>query len=75
MNQVHMLPSVVGRRSGKEVSGAIRSPVNAMNLQLECARVPVLLYGSETIMSRVGVAQMDSLSDLLGIRGVDRVPN
>ena len=41
--------------SGKRVAGAIRSLVNARELQLECARVfhetllvPLLMYGSET---------------------------
>ena len=43
--------------SGRRVAGAIRSLVNAMDLQLECARVlhetmlvPVLMYGSETTL-------------------------
>ena len=43
--------------SGKRVAGAIRSVFNAMSFQLECARVlhetllmPVLMYGSETII-------------------------
>ena len=41
------------------VASAIRSLVNAMNLQLECARVlhesllvPVLTYGTETMIWR-----------------------
>ena len=45
--------------SGRRVAASIRSPVNARDLQLECARVlhetllvPVLMYGSETIMER-----------------------
>ena len=40
---------------GRRVAGAIRSIVNAMDLQLECSRVlyetlivPILTYGSET---------------------------
>ena len=41
----------------RRVAGAIRSIVNAMDLQLECARVlhetliiPVLVYGSDTML-------------------------
>ena len=51
MNQVQMLPS------GRKVAGAIRSLINARDLQLQCVRVlhegllvPILLYGSETLM-------------------------
>ena len=43
--------------SGRRVAGAIRSQVNTMDLQLECARVLhktlfvlVLMYGSETVL-------------------------
>ena len=43
--------------SGRRVGGASRSLVNAMDLQLECARVlyetlpvPLLMYGSEIVM-------------------------
>ena len=43
--------------SGRRVAGAIKSLVNARDLQLECARVlhetllvPVLMYGSETML-------------------------
>ena len=43
--------------SGRRVAGAIRSPVNARDLQLECARilhetlfVLVLMYDSETML-------------------------
>ena len=43
--------------SGRRVTGAIRSLGNAGDLQLECARVlhetllvPVLMYGSETML-------------------------
>ena len=43
--------------SGRRVAGAIRPLINAMDLQLKCARVlhetllvPVLLYGSETML-------------------------
>ena len=45
--------------SGRKVASAISSLVNARSLQLECARVlhgsllvPVLTYGSETIIWR-----------------------
>ena len=45
--------------SGRKVVGAIRSLVNARDLQLECSRVlhetllvPVLMYGSETMLWR-----------------------
>ena len=48
-----MRKNVVGRR----VAGAIRSLVNARGLQLDCARVlhesllvPVLMYGSDTMI-------------------------
>ena len=74
--------------SGRRVSGAVRSLVNARSLQLECARVlhesllvPVLMYGSETMMwreeerSRIRALQMDNLRGLLGIRRMDEVPN
>ena len=43
--------------SGRRVVGAIRFLVNAMDLQLQCARVlhetllvPVLIYGSERML-------------------------
>ena len=43
----------------RRVAGAIRSLVNARELQLECGRVlhetllaPVLMYGSETVLWR-----------------------
>ena len=43
--------------SGRRVAGAIRSLFNARNLHIECARVlhetllvPVLMYGSETLL-------------------------
>ena len=43
--------------SGRRVAGAIRSLVNARDLQLECARVlhetllvPVLMYGSDSVL-------------------------
>ena len=65
--------------SGRRVAGAIRSLVNARNFQLECARVlhetllvPVLMYGSETMLwkekerSRVRAVQMDNLREIAG---------
>ena len=64
--------------SGRRVAGAIKSLVNARNLQLECARalhktllVPVLMYGSETMLwrekerFRVRALQMGNLRGLL----------
>ena len=67
--------------SGRRVTDAIRSLVNAMSLQLECGRVlhesllvPILTYGSETMIwrekerSRIWDVQMDNLRCLLGIR-------
>ena len=43
--------------SGRKAAGAIRSLVNARDLQLGCARVlyvtllvPVLMYGSDTVL-------------------------
>ena len=74
--------------SGRSVAGTIWSIVNARDLQLECARVlhetllvPVLMYGSETILwkekerSRIRAVQMDNLRGLPSIRRMDRVPN
>ena len=74
--------------SGSRVADTIRSLVNATDLQLEYARVlhetslvPVLTYGSETMLwvekerSRIRAVQMSNLSGLLGIRKMDRVPN
>ena len=73
--------------SGRRVADAIRSVVNARGLLLECARVlheallvPVLIYGSVTMLCkkeryRIISVQMDSLTELLGIRRMDRVLN
>ena len=60
--------------SGRRVACAIRSPVNARHLQIECAGVlnetflvPVLTYGSEKMLwnekeiSRIRFVQMDNL--------------
>ena len=66
--------------NGRRVAGAIRSVVNARDLQFECARVlhETLLvlahmYGSETMLwnekrSRIRAVQMDNLRGLLGSR-------
>ena len=67
--------------SEKRVEGTVRSLVNARDLQHECTRVlhetllmPVLMYGSETMLwrekdgSRVRAVQVDNLRGFLGIR-------
>ena len=69
--------------SWRRVAGAIRSLVNARNLQLECTRVlhesllvPVLMYGRETMIcsekerSRIRAVQMDNFRSLLGIKKI-----
>ena len=68
--------------SGRRVASAIRSLDNAMDLQHECARVlheilllRVLIYGSETMLSRIMVVQMGNLRRVLGIMRMDRIPN
>ena len=74
--------------SGRRVAGVIGSLVSARSLQLEFARVlhesllvPVLMFGSETMMwrekerSRIWFVQMGNLRCLLGIRRVDKVLN
>ena len=74
--------------SGRRMPSAIRVLINARDLQLECARVlhetllvPVLTYGSETMLweekerFRIRAVQMDNLRGLLDIRGMDRVLN
>ena len=74
--------------SGKRVAGAIRSLVYSRSLQLECVRLlhesllmPVLTYGSETIIwrekerCRIWAVQMDNHRGFLGIRRMDKVPN
>ena len=76
----------MGRR--EKNGGAIRSLVNARSLQLVCARalhesllLPVLMYGTETViwrekeMSRIRAVQMDNLRGLLSIRRMDKVLN
>ena len=72
--------------SGRMVAGATRSLVNGRNLQLQYARVlhetllvPVLMYGSETMLckekerSRMRAVQMYNLRGLLSIRWMDRM--
>ena len=74
--------------NGRRFAGAIRSLVNARDLQLQCARVlyetllaPVLIYGSRTMYwkekqrSRIRAVQMDNLRGLLGTMMMDKVPN
>ena len=74
--------------SERRVPGAIRSLVNANSLQPECAKVlhesllvPVIMYGSETIIwkekerSRIRAVLMDNLRGLLDIRRMDKLPN
>ena len=74
--------------SGRRITGAIRSQVNTRSLQLEYARVlhesllvPVLMYGSETMIwrekgrSRIRALLMNSLRKLLGIRRMGEVLN
>ena len=74
--------------SGRMVAGAIRSLGNARCLQLGWARVldelllvPVLTYGSETIIwrekesPRIRALQMDNLRGLLGFGRMDKIPD
>ena len=72
--------------SGSRVADATRSLVNAKSLHLESVRVllesllvPVLTHGNETMIwkekSRVRAVQVDNLRSLLGIIGMDKVPN
>ena len=74
--------------SGRRVADAIRSLVNAKSLRLEFASVlheslllPVLMYGSETMIwkekerCRIRAVQMDNFRGLVGIRRMNKVPN
>ena len=72
--------------SEKGVVGVITSLVIARGLQLECARasheslfVPVLMYGSETMIwkkkERIRTVQMDNLRGFTCIRKMDKVLN
>ena len=77
--------SVIGGWLVEKVAGAIKSLVNARDLQLECAHetllIPVVMYGSQTMSwkekerFKIRAVQMDNLRRLLGIRRMDRVPN
>ena len=71
--------------SVRKVAGAL---VNARSLQLECASllhesllVPVLMYGSETMLSKekerssIRAVEMGNLRDLMRIRRMDKVLN
>ena len=73
---------------GKRVAIVISSLVNTRSLQLECSRVlhelllmPVLVYGSETVIwrekerSRIRTVHIDSLRGLLRIKRMDKIPN
>ena len=59
----------------------IRSLVNARSLQLECDRVTVVTYGSETTIwrekerSKIRAVQVNNLRGLLDICRKDKVPN
>ena len=72
--------------SGWRVTGVIKSLLNARSLQFGCAKVlqesflvPVLTYGSETVIwrenerSTIRAVQMDNLRGLLGVRRMDKV--
>ena len=84
-NEVQMRQCSRRVASRRRVAGAIRSLINARSLQLECTRVlqdslllPVLTYGSETILrekERSRAVQMDNFRGLLGIRRMDKVLN
>ena len=73
----------VCRRGGLKVNADERKvmQIERFGVLHEGFLVPVLLYGSETIIlkekerSWFRVVQMDSLRGLLGIRRMDRVPN
>ena len=70
------------------MGGKLQVPTDPRSLQCKCARLlyegfvmPVLLYGSETLIwrekerSRIRAVQMDNLRGLVGVRRIDRVPN
>ena len=81
--EVQMLATIVGKKvaTRRKVAEAIKSLVNAKDLQLEALLIPVLLYGSEAMVwrkeesSRTKAVQMDSLRGPLGIRRMDKLPN
>jgi len=72
--------------SGRRTVGAIRSLVNARSLSMSVVKVlhekllvPVLMYGSETMVwkekerSKIRAVQMDSLRGVIGVKRVDRM--
>jgi hypothetical protein len=74
--------------SGRKVAGAIKSLVNAKGLSLECMKVlhesmliPVLMYGSESMVwkkryrDKMQAVQMDNLRGVLGVRRIDKMRN
>ena len=75
VTSIHVHQRLNGMKSsGRRVSGAIRSVVNARDLQLECASllyetllVPLFMYGSDTVLwrekeiSRIRAVQVDNL--------------
>ena len=88
MNKVKMEKNCRKVLSVRKVTGAIRSLVSAWSLRLELARVlsefllvPVLMYGSETMVwkederSRIRAVQSDNFRDLLSMSRTGRIPN
>ena len=74
--------------SGRKVAGAIRSLVNSRGFQLpynwvfhESLLLPVLIYGSETMIwkkkerSRIRAVQIDNLRGLVVVMRRDKVPD
>ena len=69
-------PSTNCAECRRNVTVDIRSLVNAWSLLHEAMLVPVLLYGSETMVWREKKrSRMDNLRGLRAIRRRDRVPN
>ena len=73
---------------GRRDAGAIRSLVNARDLQLECARILhetllllFLMYGNEITLwkkkerAMIRPVQMENLKGIIGSRRMDRAPN
>ena len=60
--------------SGKRVTDAIRSLVNTRGLRLESLLVPVLTYGSETMIwkEKSRAVHMDNLRGFIGNRRMDK---
>ena len=74
--------------SERHIAGVIRSLINGKVLQFECGNMlheallmPVLLYGSETVIwrererSRIRAVRMGNFTGLLEIRRMDIAPN